>query len=84
MRPAGEHPDDRAVRDVGIQMGTVRDLHIGIRISGEASNNWGGDNFSVCDDEPELSEAGEPVLVPDISDREGKLFCGVRRGESAR
>ena len=84
MRPAGEHSTDRTVRDVGIQMGTVRDLHIGIRISGEASDHGGGDNFSVCDDEPELSEAGEPVLVPDISDCEGKLLCGVWRCESAR
>lgn len=83
MRPAGEHPADRAVRDVGIQMGAVRDLHIGIRIPGEASDHGGGDNFPVCDDEPELSEAGEPVLVSDLSDREGKLLCGVRERESA-
>lgn len=65
-------------------MGIVRDLHIGVRISGKASDYGSGDHFSVCDDESELSEAGEPVLVSDLSDREGKLLCGVRRGESAR
>ena len=83
VREAGEHSADRTVRDVGIQMGTVRDLHIGIRISGEASDHGGGDNFSVCDDEPELSEAGEPVLVSNLSDCEGKLLRGVRRRKSA-
>ena len=40
-------------------------------------------HFSICDDESELPEAGESVLVPDLSDREGKLLRGIRRGESA-
>ena len=83
MRQACEHSADRAVCDVGIQMGTVRDMHIGIRIPSEASDYGCGDNESVCDDEPELSEAGKPVLVSDISDREGKLLRGVWRGKSA-
>ena len=34
-------------------------------------------------EEPELFETGKPVLVSDLSDCEGKLFRGVRRGKSA-
>ena len=49
------------------------------RFSGEASDHRGGDHFSVCDHEPELFEAGKPVLVPDLSDCERKLLRGVRR-----
>ena len=52
--------------------------------SGEASDHRGGNHFSVCDHEPELFEAGKPVLVPDLSDREGKLLRGVRRRQSPR
>ena len=41
-------------------------------------------NEPVCDDEPELFEAGQPVLVPDIPDREGELLCRVWRSEPTR
>ena len=81
VREVREHAADRAVRHDGLEMGPVRDVHIRVRILGEAPYNGGCNHEPVRDDEPELFKAGEPVLVSDISDREGKLLRGIRRSE---
>lgn len=79
LRKAGEPPAHQPVRHGRLPVDPVRTRHLGIRIPGQTPHHQCRHRFPLRDHEPELHEAGEPDLVPDLPGGEGELLCGVLR-----
>ena len=69
LRKAGESAACQPVRNDGSPVDTVRGSHFAIWLYSSPSDGQDSDRFAVCDDVPELYEAGESALVSDIPDR---------------
>ena len=62
---------------VGEPLDTVRGMYFRVWFPGKASHHRKCDCFPLCLHEPDVYETGQPDLVPDLPDRQGKLLGGV-------
>src|SRR5699024_691325 len=84
LRPFDTRSDFGAVRHGNLPLDTVRGMYHRVWLSGKAPHYGERHSLALCFHEPELFQAGQQPVVPNLSGRPGELLHRVQRGYSAR